>query len=204
MTRGARLVAVLVAVLTVAVALPTASMSFRHGAVPAETSAKKKKKKKCRKGYKKVRVHGKVKCKKKAAQTPSSTPSPTPTTQDPRTRFLAMFNNSGFDRPVTTNTTPPQFGEDLYNFCANGAFVNRYTAPLSGTDYTTHGSWQLMDVKTGTLLGLNIVEGYVVTSGTDNYGDPKQSNLYIDLSEQAPNVAYINQNEFTRVAPQAC
>lgn len=174
----------------------------------AEASAKKGKQK-CKKGYKKVHVHGKVKCKKKKSGGqvgPTPTPTPTPgATADPRTRFLTMLNNSGWDRPFTADTPQHEPGEDLYNFCANGMFINRYTAPLSGTDYTSHGNWELVgEVKTGTILGYNVVEGHVVGPGTDQYGETKQFDLYIDLSEQAPNVAFINQNEFSRVTPQVC
>lgn len=207
MGRG-RLAAVLVAVLALAVAVPSGAMSSRDDAAPAEASAKKKKKK-CRKGYKKVRVHGKVKCKKRKAgtndqngsnTTPTPTPAPAPVTQDPRTRFLAMFNNSGFYRPINTTSGS---GEEIYNFCANGYFINRYTSPYLGNDYRTEGTWELVDVKTGTLLGYNIVEGYVKTSGMSE-GEAKQSDLYIDLSELAPNIAYISNKEYTRITPYSC
>jgi hypothetical protein len=99
---------------------------------------------------------------------------------DPRTRFLTMFNNSG--RPYSVNGIPY---EDLYNFCADGRYFNRYT---SG--------------QTGTVGGYNVVEGRVILNQTSP--EPQQSQIIVDLSEQVPNTAYINQNEFTRVAPQAC
>lgn len=204
MTRSSRLLAVLVAIVVASAALPTAAMSSHSGA-RAEAS---KKKRKCKKGYKKVRVHGKVKCKKRkagsgTAGSGTTENSPPATSPDPQTRFLAMFNNSGWDRPFTADTPQHEPGEDLYNFCANGTFVNRYTAPLSGTDYISHGTWQLLEAKAGTVAGYNVVEGHVVGPGTDQYGETKQFDLYVDLSEQLPNGAFINQDEFTRIAP-AC
>jgi hypothetical protein len=50
--------------------------------------------------------------------------------------------------------------------------------------------------------GYNVVEGRVILNQTPP--EPQQSQIIVDLSEQVPNTAYINQNEFTRVAPQAC
>ncbi len=199
MTPGTPLVAVLVAVLAAMVALPTAEAMPHSGAVRAETA----KRKKCKKGYKNVRVHGKVKCKRKGGgQTPGNAPSgtnPSPSSPDPQTRFLAMFHNSGWDRPWTADTPQHEPFEDLYNFCSDGRYYERFTNGFTGLDSPYQGSWQLLGVQTGTVNCYNVVEGHLVTTDQNS----AQTQLYVDLSEQLPNVAFINQNEFTRVAP-AC
>jgi hypothetical protein len=134
----------------------------------------------------------------------SGTPAPSPTQQDPTTRFHAMFDNSGWDRQSSTNTSDPQPQESLYNFCANGKFYERYTSGLTGTDYMYSGTWQLVSTQAGSVAGYNTVEGHVTADSSDQYGDSKQFDLYVDVSEQAPNTGFINQQEFSRVAPQAC
>jgi hypothetical protein len=200
-TRGSRLLAVLLAIVVVSAALPTAAMSS-HSRARAEVS---KKKRKCKKGYKRVRVHGKVRCKKRRAgsgttgsgTTESPPPAPSP---DPQTRFLAMFNNSGWDRGWTADTPQHEPFEDLYNFCGGGRYYERFTNGFTGYDSPYQGSWQLLGVQTGTVGGYNVVEGHLVTTDQSS----SQTQLYVDLSEQVPNMAFINQNEFTRIAPQAC
>lgn len=133
--------------------------------------------------------------------TTTTTTATTPTPADPRTRFLAMFQNSGWDRPYTANTPQHEPMEDLYNFCANGTYRERFTNGFTGNDTFYQGTWQLQgDPQTGTVGGYDVVEGVVVT--TDQ--SAQQSTLYVDLSEQLPNTAYINQQEYMRQAPQAC
>ncbi len=133
-----------------------------------------------------------------STNTGGSTGGSTPT--DPNTRFLSMFNNSGWDRPYTADTPQKEPFEDLYNFCSSGTYYERFTNGFTGYDTQYQGTWQLQNVTTGTVSGYNVVEGLVVT--TDQEG--KQFQLYVDLSEQLPSTAYINKNEYTRAAPGAC
>ena len=54
------------------------------------------------------------------------------------------------------------------------------------------------------VAGYNVVEGHVTETSTDQYGAADSGDLVIDLSEQVPNTAYINGNEYSRVQPGAC